>query len=117
MNSGSEFDDLYTPELDANYSFSNESDWHIFRRVYSGAHLPDRFSKQPLIQNQLDTTEAPHETNDTDAAINTSHRKRKRLKYRVGSDSSQNKLPFPNIGNLAKTRNVVVSTPDGTEWH
>ena len=74
-DSGSEFDNLYAPELDANYSFSDESEQYVSGSVYSDAHLSNRPPKQPRIQNQLDTTEAPHETDDTDTAINASHSK------------------------------------------
>ena len=38
-DSRSEFDDLYTPELDADYSFNDESKQDISESVHSGAHL------------------------------------------------------------------------------
>ena len=47
-DSRSEFNDLYTPELDADYSFNDESKQDISESVHSGAHLPNCSCKRPL---------------------------------------------------------------------
>ena len=44
-DSVSEFDNLCTPELEADYSFCDESDQDILSSVHFSAHLPDRPTK------------------------------------------------------------------------
>ena len=60
-DSESEFDNLYTPELDTEYSFSDESEQDISGNFHSSAYLPDRPPKRPRIQNQLVKTKVPQE--------------------------------------------------------
>ena len=72
-----EYDDLYNPEQDSVSSFSNESKPDLSKNINSLPDFSDRFSKRPLIQNELKTTEARQETNDTDGTLIANNIKKK----------------------------------------
>ena len=115
-DSGSEIEDLYTLELDADYFLSDESEQDISGSVYFSAQLLDRPPKRCRIQNQQPSrTEAHQKTDNTDAVINASRSKEE-------SNSNFELVltvhnPSPDIDDVAENRDVILTALVGTEWH
>ena len=72
-DSGSECDNLYNLEQDSDCSFSNESKLDLSESSNSLPNLSNCFSKRPRIQNELETSEASQEIDDTDAILSASN--------------------------------------------
>ena len=120
-DSGSECDDLYNPEQDP--SFSNKSETDLSESSNSLSDLSDYFCKQPSIQNELETTEAPQEINDTDVTLSASDNQGENEQSSdVTSDTGQNKLPSLDVSDItgsssfSNDNGVILTAPDGTEW-
>ena len=39
------------------------------------------------------------------------------MKYQVGPYSSHREFPFPDVDEVAENRDVILTAPNGTEWH
>ena len=109
-DSGSEFNHLYTLELDADYFFSDESEQDISGSVYFAAHLPDRPPRPPGFKNQPNRTKAHQQTDDTDAVINASHSKEEsdsnfELALTIHNSS-------PDVDDVAENRDVTLTALD-----
>jgi len=67
-DSGSEFDDIHTPDLVSDSSSSDESEQDLPRGVNSGPGLRDHLPRRPRFQNQREKIIAPHQMDDNDVA-------------------------------------------------
>ena len=96
-DSGSEFDDLYTPELHSDSSFSDKFELDFSGRFNSGHCLTDRPPKPLRIPTRLKTIEAPQEMGNSDAEIHISYdEKVNEQNIELAPDNSQSKLPSPD---------------------
>ena len=122
-DSGSECDDLYNFKKDSESSFSNESKPDLSENSNSLFDLSDRFSKQLRQQNELETSEALQEINDTDATLseNNSQEENEQSSDMIPG-TAQNELPsldvYDNTGSSGpgNDSDVILTAPDGTEW-
>ena len=116
-------DNLDDSEQDSDFPFSNESELDLSESFNSLSDLFDRFSKQPQIQNELETIEAPQEINDTDATLSASNiQEENEQSNDVTLSTAQNELPsldtYNNTASSGPGSNsgVILTAPDGTEW-
>ena len=92
-DSESEFDDLYTPEVNSASSFSKKAEQEFLGSFISGPRSPHRPSKKSRTQNRLATTEVPQERDDTDDEIIVNHyEKENNQQIELAPDTSQSKL-------------------------
>lgn len=119
-DSGSEFDDSYTPELDSDSSSSDESEQAFSDSFSSGPRLSDRPPKRRRIQNQLEATEVSQEIDDIDSSVNVSQNEEENdQNIELAPDTSQSELPSSDVDeydDAAENRGIILTAPDGTEW-
>ena len=114
-DSAFEFDDLYTPELNKDSSFSGKSEQDFSWSFNYSPRLIDRLPKRPRIQTRLETTKAPQEIDDTGAEINvSSNEMENNQNIELATDTSQSNLPSSAVDDAAKNtdssrRNRVAS--------
>ena len=112
-DSESELNDLYNPELDSDFSFSDEYESKLSESTISDSDSLDPLSKKQR-RTPFRTTEAPQEV-DNDAEMNSCHNQEENDRNsEVASDTPQSELPSLDVGGTA--RQSVLIAPDGTEW-
>ena len=112
-DSESEVTDLYYPELDSDFSFSDEYESKLSESTIADSDSLDPPSKKQRL-TPFRTTEAPQEV-DKDAEMNSCHNQEENDRNsEVASDTPQSELPSLDVGGTA--RQSVLIAPDGTEW-